>query len=254
MDAELKYYDRCRDLLMQLKQSWPAGYVLRFHNEPVLQITGHRQPELDTDNRRDPRSRSTTAHAYAERFSTVEEEPLPAQETRPPIRSTRAASSNLPPESPWKETQGYDFDSVRPGVNRAKTTFEGPTQLYRDSSPPQRVSRVPSDNLTVRNQRSQLRPLSRVTPENDSFNEPSDDSTFHSNSSPERSYKERSASPATSHGSGPSRSTSYSTLSAAANGKKQAPPPPPPSRAKKPPPPPPPMKRSALSTNNTSYA
>ena len=26
VDAELKYYDRCRDVLMQLKQNWPAGY------------------------------------------------------------------------------------------------------------------------------------------------------------------------------------------------------------------------------------
>ena len=25
VDAELKYYDRCRDVLMQLKQSWPAA-------------------------------------------------------------------------------------------------------------------------------------------------------------------------------------------------------------------------------------
>ena len=25
VDAELKYYDRCRDILMQLKQTWPAG-------------------------------------------------------------------------------------------------------------------------------------------------------------------------------------------------------------------------------------
>jgi len=185
----------------------------------------------------------------------VDEEPPPVPEARPSIRSARAASSQIPPESPQSEVQGYGYGSVRPGVNRANTTFEGPTQLYRDSSPPQRVSRVPSDNLTVRNQRSQLRPLSRVTPENDLFSEPSDDSTFHSSSSPDRSYKERSASPATSYGSGPSRSTSYSTLSAAANGgKKQAPPPPPPSRAKKPPPPPPPMKRSALSTTNVSYA
>ena len=28
VDAELKYYDRCRDVLMQLKQNWPAGYDL----------------------------------------------------------------------------------------------------------------------------------------------------------------------------------------------------------------------------------
>ena len=173
---------------------------------------------------------------------------------RPAIRSARTASSYVPTnESPRKEKNGYDFSSSRPGVDRA-TTFEGPTQLYRDASPPQRVSRAPSDNITVRNQRAQLRPLSRISPENDLFSDPSDASTFNSNSSPDRSYKERSASPATSHGSAaPSRNASYSTLASAPNGKRQAPPPPP-SRAKKPPPPPPPMKRSALSTTNVSYA
>ncbi len=190
------------------------------------------------DGRRDPRSRSNTAHAYADRFNAKEEESLPVAEARPSIRSTRAASSQVPLESPRKETSGYD--SARPNINRA-TTFQGPTQVYRDSSPSQRVSRVPSDNLTVRNQRSQLRPLAKVSTENDLFSDPSDDSTFHSNSSPDRSYKERSASPATSHDSAPpSRNASYSTLNAATNSKKQAPPPPP-SRAKKPPPPPPPM-------------
>ena len=206
------------------------------------------------DNRREPRSRSNTAHAYGDRYNPIEEEPLPVVENRPAIRSTRTASSNVPTvEFPRKELSGYDFNSARPGVNRA-TTFEGPTQLYREASPPQRVSRAPSDNYTVRNQRAQLRPLSRISPDNDLFSDPSDESTFNSNSSPDRSYKERSASPATSHGStAPSRSASYSTLTSAPNGKKQAPPPPP-SRAKKPPPPPPPMKRSALSTTNVSYA
>lgn len=172
---------------------------------------------------------------------------------RPSIRSTRAASSQVPLESSQKNTGGYDSGSARPNVMRA-TTFQGPTQVYRDASPPQRVSRAPSDNFTMRTQRSQLRPLAKASTENDLFSDPSDDSTFHSNSSPDRSYKERSASPATSHGSAPpSRTASYSTLNAATNSKKQAPPPPP-SRAKKPPPPPPPMKRSALSTTNVSYA
>lgn len=192
------------------------------------------------DGRRDPRSRSNTAHAYADRLNAMEEEPLPVAEARPSIRSTRAASSQVPLDSPRKEMSGYDLGSARPNVNRA-TTFQGPTQVYRDSSPPQRVSRVPSDNLAVRNQRSQLRPLAKASTENDLFGDPSDDFTFHSNSSPDRSYKERSASPATSHESAPlSRNASYSTLNAATNSKKQAPPPPP-SRAKKPPPPPPPM-------------
>ena len=213
-----------------------------------------RQTGLENgEHRRDPRSRPTTAHAYGERYNTLDEEPVPIPDVRPSIRSTRTASSHPRPESPRKEMQGYDIGPPRPVVNRANTNFEGPTQLYRDSSPPQRISRAPSDSLTVRHQRSQLRPLTKATPENDYVNDPSDDSTFHSNSSPDRSYKERSASPATSHGSGPSRSTSYSTLNATTNSKKQAPPPPP-SRAKKPPPPPPPMKRSALSTTNVSYA
>lgn len=218
-------------------------------------IRNCRQIESDNaDTRRDPRSRNNTAHAYADRFSAVDEEPLPIPEARPSIRSTRTASSHMPPDSPRKELQSYDIGPSRPGVNRA-TTFEGPTQLYRDYSPPQRVSRVPSDNLAVRNQRNQLRPLSRVTADNEPFSDPSDESTFHSSSSPDRSYKERSASPATSHGSAPpSRSTSYSTLIMAPNGGKKQAPPPPPSRAKKPPPPPPPMKRSALSTSNISYA
>ena len=214
-----------------------------------------RKPGADGgDNRREPRSRSNTAHAYGDRYNPIEEEPLPIVENRPAIRSTRTASSNIPiVESPRKEMNGYDFSSARPGVNRA-TTFEGPTQLHRDASPSQRLSRVPSDNFAVRNQRAQLRPLSRMSPDNDLFSDPSDESTFNGNSSPDRSCKERSASPATSHGSAaPSRNTSYSTLTAAPNGKKQAPPPPP-SRAKKPPPPPPPMKRSALSTTNVSYA
>lgn len=174
---------------------------------------------------------------------------MPPPDSRPSIKSSRVPSSHI--DSRQNENQGYEYNTARPAVNRA-TTFEGPTQIRRDISPlpDQRISRVPSDNLTVRAQRSQLRPLTRGVPENDLFSDPSDDPIFAS--SPDRSHKERSASPATSIGSAPSRSTSYSTLDAARNGGKQ-PPPPPPSRSKKPPPPPP-MKRSALSTTNISYA
>ena len=178
---------------------------------------------------------------------------MPALETRPSIRSNRAVSSFNPPESPRKESQSYEFGQARPAVNRS-TTFEGPSQLRRDSSPASatQMARVPSDSLAMRNQRLQLRPMSRAGTVNDLFNDPSDESTFYS--SPDRSFGERSASPATSHGSATSRQASSATLNATfSNGKKQAPPPPP-SRAKKPPPPPPPMKRSALSTSNLPYA
>ena len=202
------------------------------------------------DGRSNPRSRSNTAHAFADRYKEDEPPMLPPE--RPSIRSTRTASSHVMSESPHRDAQDNDYGNSRPNIHRTNT-FEGPTQLYRDSSPIPigRTSRVPSDSLTVRTQRSQLRPAVRMPSGNDGPNEPSDESLLYS--SPDRSYDERSASPATSYGSAPSRTASYSTLNAApTNGKKQ-PPPPPPSRAKKPPPPPP-MKRSALSTNNVSYA
>ena len=210
-----------------------------------------RQTQADfSDNRRDPRSKSNTAHAYADRFASEEETPMPPPE-RPSIKSSRVpSSSQMGSDLPRRDPSLYDRPPSRPTVNRATTStgFEGPTQL-RDASPIGRISRVPSESLTVRNQRQQLRPI-RPPQEIEAPNEPSDESTLYS--SPDRSYKERSASPATSQGSAPpSRTTSYSEFPSG----KKPPPPPPPSRAKKPPPPPPPpMKRSTLSTANVSYA
>ena len=192
--------------------------------------------------RRPTRSRSNTSHIYADRFSAGEQESEmpPPQPERPSIRSNRAVSSV--PQSPKREFSGYDFGSNRPEYNRYNT-YEGSTQ-FRDSSPApvQRISKVPSDSLSIRTQKAQLRSVSRV--QTDCYD--SDGSTYYSNStsSPDRYFDERAPSPATSHGSAASRSFSSSTLSSM-NGKK-APPPPPPSRAKKPPPPPPPMKRTAI--------
>ena len=187
-----------------------------------------------------------------------EEASMPPPDTRPSIRSARTAS-NILPESPRRDMQAYDNDFRSHSISRA-TTFEGSASQLRDMSPigTSRMSRVPSENINMRAQRSQLRPLTRVTSgNNDVFNEPYDDPTF-SHDSPDRPWEvgsQRSASPALSQGSAaPSRTASYSTLSSSlSNNKKQAPPPPP-SRAKKHQPPPPPMKRSALSTNNVSYA
>ncbi|MCJ1293472.1 hypothetical protein MMC34_005027 [Xylographa carneopallida] len=242
LDAELGYYDRCRELLVQMKREWPA----------------RQNDSADRENRRITRSRSNTAHSYAERYNTVEEEPEPEvpPPERPSIRSNRAVSSNFIPDSPKRAAQVYEYTPGRPGINRSMT-FEGPTSTQRDSSPvsAQRMARVPSDSLTMRSQRAQLRPLSRVMTGNEIYDDPSDTSTFYSNStsSPDRYFGERAASPATSHGSGPSRTASSSTLSMLNPHAKKAPPPPPPSRAKKPPPLPP-MKRSALSTFDVPYA
>ncbi|MCJ1356579.1 MAG: hypothetical protein MMC33_006574 [Icmadophila ericetorum] len=238
LDGELSYYDRCREVLLQVKRDWPAG-------------------QIDQNSRRPGRSRSNTAHSYAERFNAVEEEPeMPPPERRPSIRSNRALSSNYLPESPRRDN--YDIAPTRPQHSRS-TTFEGPSQLQRDTSPisAHRLSRVPSDSLTMRTQRAQLRPVSRIVSGNDVFDESSDTSTFYSNGTsspdryPDRYFDERAPSPATSLGSLPSRTISSSALNGTpVNGRKAPPPPPPPSRAKKPPPPPPPMKRSALSTTD----
>lgn len=35
LDAELEYHDRCRDILMNVRRSWPAGY---YH--PVISLLG----------------------------------------------------------------------------------------------------------------------------------------------------------------------------------------------------------------------
>ena len=198
---------------------------------------------------RGPRSRSNTAHAYGDRYNAFEEEP-PLPETRPAIRSTRTTS-----DMPKRDTSGAEHDYRHPSLGRASTFVE--PMNHRDSSPgpPPRLSRVPSENFAVQAQRSQLRSVQRATSGNPTYNEINNHTPFNS-SSPERflDERQRSASPATSYDSGPSRSTSYTTLDGAIGNGKKVPPPPPPSRAKKPPPPPPPpMKRSTLSTNNVSY-
>jgi hypothetical protein len=140
--------------------------------------------------------------------------------------------------------QSPDRHTARPVYHRA-TTFEGPTRVQRDMSPAPmpRLSRVPTEPSAILANRAQLRPVKN----RDTFADPSDDSN-HGSSSP---YRDRSPSPATSYGSGASRSASWTTYETSSSAKK-APPPPPPSRSKKPPPPPPPMKRSAL--NVTEHA
>ena len=187
--------------------------------------------------RRGNRSRSNTLRSFQERH-TIEEEPAspPSPEPRPSIKSHRTVSTYASQAS----AEPTDYQT-RPGYTRA-TTFEGPTQLRREPTTQEmpRFSRAPSDNLSIRTLKSQLRPTSFATPQESIFDQ--DDSAA---SSPDRSYRERSVSPATSHSSVPARSVSGTPV-AGGPGAKKGPPPPPPSRAKKPPPPPPPAKRGIL--------
>ncbi|TVY59615.1 Uncharacterized protein LSUE1_G009338 [Lachnellula suecica] len=226
LEAELEYYDRCRDELLRLKRDWPAGQTSSPHQD-------QRRPN--------PRSRANTAHSYGERYSKYEEPP-PMPEPEPVRQSIRsqgrvASTSRLDTRDYHDE---YEDPPRRPNVGRS-STFQGPIAIHRESTPTLDVRKntVPSD---VGGLRAQLRPSNRInTSGQDVFGDPSDDSTLNS-ASPDRSYGARSVSPATSHGSVASRTA----LTNAPNGRK-GPPPPPPSRAKKPAPPPP-MKRADMSS------
>jgi hypothetical protein len=164
---------------------------------------------------------------------------------RPSIRSNGRVPSSSRLETRLERANTNDdyYDapiSQRSNISRS-STFQGPTSIYRESPISATVSR---QNSNFSDARGNLRPVSRINTERpDVFGDPSDDSTLNS-ASPDRSYGARSVSPATSHGSGGSR-TAMTT-----NGRK-GPPPPPPSRAKKPPPPPP-MKRADMSSTSVN--
>ena len=243
LDAELEYYDRCRNELLRLKEEWPAQYVSSAAAHDPANIS--RTTSSPRDSRRpNPRSRSNTVR---ERYSVYEEAP---QLTEPePVRSSIRSQTRLPPPSRLETTQDsrirddysqspsrpfagrdeYSQSPSRPFAGRA-ATFQAPS---RGSPIASRQDSMPADVSSLRNQ---LRQTNRITTSGpDLFSDPSDGSTINS-ASPDRSHGARSVSPATSQDSSGSRSVAT----------KKAPPPPPPSRSKKPPPPPP-MKRAANS-------
>jgi len=255
LDAELEYYDRCRDELLRLKRDWPAGYVAQIsYTGPLLsnesKLTNNRNTASPSRNQRRPapRSRSNTAHSYKDRFASS---PEPEVEVpRPSIRSTGRvpSSSRLETRLERLNTNEEAYESPvsasRPNASRS-STFQGPTSIYRESPISATSSR---QNSGLSDVRGQLRPVQRINTNTysernygngngDVFGDPSDDSTLNS-ASPDRSYRTRSVSPATSHGSDGMQPRSANVRKA---------PPPPPSRSKKPPPPPP-MKRADMSS------
>lgn len=199
------------------------------------------------DSSRHPRSRSNTAHSYNDRYAAYDE-PEPELE-RPTIRSQGRVQSSSRLEV-HREYSDYPASPARPSFGRS-TTFEGPRSI-RATTPTSdyRKSSIPENPGMLR---TQLRPSgSRVNTNYNNngnvFGDPSDASTVDSNS-PDHSYRERSVSPATSHGSFQNVTRSASHMSLSSNAGRKGPPPPPPSRAKKPPPPPP-MKRADMSSNS----
>lgn len=226
LDAQLEYHERCCEALLQLKKEWPGG-------------------QGPTPARRPTRARSNTAHSYQDRGDPLQEELANATENRPAIRSNRNVSSHL--ECPGREVYPVNYGLPRPVLNRTPT-FEGPTQLRQDYSPPsdsQRIQRTTSDTMFGRGSNAHYQNNRLAV---DPYADPEEVSSY-GRSSPERMWGNRSSSPATSHGSVASRQPSATALSAAGLAKK-GPPPPPPSRAKKPPPPPPPMKRTLVAATD----
>ncbi|KAH6866569.1 hypothetical protein J4E91_008620 [Alternaria rosae] len=233
LEAELSYYDRCREILLNVKREWPVRDTRAVPSRPA-------------------RSRSNTAHGYAERFNPVEEEPEPepARMTIPKLSSQRSRSPG-PEQSPG----GY---SLRPSLSRT-STYEN-NNGYRDDSPARRLSRVPTDSSVISSGRTNLRPVRQASAsQQNTFADDYEDDYAPSNGNGYRRDRDRSPpSPDTSSsvGSGRggvmSRAASWSQAGEQATNGKKAPPPPPPSRAKKPPPPPPPMKRSALSESQVA--
>jgi BAR domain len=112
LDAELAYYDSCREILLQLKREWPAASV--------------------ANGRKPNRSRSNTTPSHAERFEPVEEEPAPkivpkiASRTDSPARSLYHRSVTTDDSIP----QARDFSPSNP--NRlSRVSIEPAAMLAR---------------------------------------------------------------------------------------------------------------------------
>jgi hypothetical protein len=218
----------------------------------VLKLTlkicspGSRRSSDSSDHRRSYRPHSHLDTSNCDHYDEQEIQPEP----KVPFR--RQQSTRVSGTQPSHRDLSDSEHSSRPPSSRS-SVFDGPTRGQRDDfkMTPNRLSHVPTEALGIQNARAQLRPA-QINRNRDYI------SSHDLSSSPEESYNETCYSPATSYGSGASRTPSWSVKESGAidmgvrtspPGMKKVPPPPPPSRSKKPPPPPPPMKRSALSSS-----
>nr|POE65261.1 meiotically up-regulated gene 137 protein [Quercus suber] len=215
LDAELMYYDRCREVLLQLKHEWPGRQITRA-------TRGEDSVDGNGSKARQGAATGSRTSSISERYSTSGDEPL-----QPP-RSTMTSWISSGQSSPRREHPDFDLPT-RPTLGRSVSGFEGLTHSmnpdHHTITMP-RLSRVPTEPSHLLGGRSGLRVTKRdsLASTSDLFND--DQSDFS-----DQSYRESR-----------NRATSLHEST------KRGPPPPPPSRAKKPPPPPP-LKRSALSTS-----
>ncbi|WPH00704.1 Hypothetical protein R9X50_00353400 [Acrodontium crateriforme] len=225
LEAELAYYDRCREVLMQVKRDWPAQQMASNRSDR----SGAASPAPSTGlMRRQTRSRGNSVTSYGR----YDDEPL-----EPPVRPTISSRVPSGQSSPRHELPGMNIP-IRPQANRAASGFEGPTSFNRANAPSSLppLTRIPTDSSKITSGgRNGSQHAKRDTPTDaDLFG---DESSDYFDSSAQMSH------------SGYQRTANWANNGNADNvTTKKAPPPPPPSRTKKPPPPPP-LKRSALSTS-----
>jgi len=258
LDAEFEYYDRCRDILYNLRRQWPAS---------------------QQKNRN--RSRSLTAHSFGTN-GTREESPAPSEPDRPHIGSrVKTSDRGALPNGQFRLPELEPDGMLKPTFQRANTsrlaelesdgmpkpTFQRPntsrlseiesdgmlkpTYQRTNTSPAlpfegpttsERMQRAGSEGIIVPPPLPRHRQISAdaYASENEYSSSPRDrhryadqhDSPAHSIASASRSV---------------SRASSSNTLGNNTTGARKQPPPPPPAARKKPPPPPPKRTTTGLS-------
>ncbi|KAF2861926.1 BAR-domain-containing protein [Piedraia hortae CBS 480.64] len=134
LDAELAYYDRCREILMQLKRDWP----------------GQRNNERLTDDSPSGSRRNTRTASAAQRY--VVDDDLSDHVSRPTISSRTVSTQN----SPRREA---DLP-IRTQRTMSGIPLDGHSREHSPAGIP-RLSRVPTDPTHLIGARSQLRVTKR---------------------------------------------------------------------------------------------
>lgn len=214
LDAELEYFDRCRDILATLRQQWPAG-----------QQKSHRG-----------NSRAATAHSFGNGSSRDDSPPPPPEPERHPIGSRVKAEKA--PAGAYRLPTPEHIERTKPGFSRIQTapslSFEGPTTS-------ERMGRTRSDQGIV-----PPPPIRNRGPGSETYtseNEHVQSSVRDRIASAERPDSPRSIGSSRVVSRSSSNNTLSNVYSANSARKQPPPPPPPPTSRKKPPPPPPPPKR-----------
>ena len=127
LEAQLVYYDRCREVLVQLKREWPATGAMVSRSDASSPVNGL--------SRRKTRSRTSSISRIAE-----------DEAFEPPSHSLIAARVPSGQNSPRRELPGFNLP-VRPQTGRSASGFEGPTVLGREQP---RISRIATEPYRLR--------------------------------------------------------------------------------------------------------